>query len=103
MFEKCAGCGRKDDFVFYRITARNEPLVYCRGCHTGVGRGKPDVWYGYGSGEHTEQNICDPATGKPIPFSSPQGKLAAMQKAGVREVGDRVNGSRSTFTGKRHS
>jgi len=56
------------------------------------------VWYGYGSGTHTDENICDPASGQPIPFSSRQGKWEAMQKAGVREVGDKVHGSRSTFT-----
>lgn len=72
---------------------------YCNDCITGnpVVR---DVWYGYGSGTHTEENICDPQTGQPIPFSSRAEKYAAMQRAGVVEVGDRVHGARTTFTGK---
>lgn len=75
---------------------------YCDRCVSGV-TGIPDVWYGYGSGTHTEENICDPKSGQPIPFSSKREKQEAMRRAGVVEVGDRVHGSRSTFTGGRHS
>lgn len=103
MFDVCAGCGATEDFVFYRITVKNEPLVYCRSCHSGKLRGKGDVYYGYGSGEHTEENICDPKTGEPIPFSSPRGKQEAMKIAGVVEAGDRVRGVRSTMSGRKHS
>lgn len=70
---------------------------FCKDCVTGT-TGVKDVYYGYGSGTHTEDNICDPSNGQPIPFSSKRGKWEAMQKAGVAEVGDRVHGARSTFT-----
>lgn len=59
------------------------------------GSGTPDVWYGYGSGIHTEENIADPKTGEPIPFWDKRSKLAAMRKAGVKEAGDRVHGARN--------
>lgn len=70
----------------------------CKECHQGPSKGVKDVYYGYGSGTHTEENICDPKTGQPIPFSSKQGKWDAMQKAGVREAGDRIHGARTTFS-----
>ena len=69
---------------------------YCSDCRLGT-KGIKDVYYGYGSGEHTEENICSPETGKPIPFSSKQGKWEAMQKAGIVEAGDPVHGARTTF------
>ncbi len=71
---------------------------YCNNCVTGVTPVKPDVWYGYGSGTHTEENIAypngTPNAGKPIPFSSAREKAAAMKLAGVHEAGDRVKGMR---------
>lgn len=70
---------------------------YCTDCVIG-NTVVHDVWYGYGSGTHIEENICDPDTGKPIPFSSKNEKWAAMQKAKVAEVGDRVHGARTNFT-----
>ncbi len=103
MFESCRVCGRKDDLVFYRVDSKNNYSVTCRRCHKGKNTTVHDVWYGYGSGTHIEENICDPETGRPIPFSSKNGKWEAMQRAKVCEVGDRVRGARTTFTGSRHS
>ncbi len=98
----CAGCKRyiDEDVVKLRRIITNDAGKFdkfCKDCVTGTVKVK-DVYYGYGSGTHTEENICDPKTGKPIPFSSKRGKWEAMQKAGVAEVGDRVHGARSTFT-----
>lgn len=63
------------------------------------GSGTPDVWYGYGSGTHTEENIAyphgHPKAGQPIPFHDKRSKAAAMQIACVREAGDRVRGVRN--------
>ncbi len=70
----------------------------CSDCYEGKIVGTPDVWYGYGSGTHVEENIADPETGVPIPFSSKQGKWEAMKRAGVREVGDKIHGARTTYT-----
>jgi hypothetical protein len=103
----CYSCGKMDgDGVRFRKginTPDNVSYWLCDCCHNGTSASKPDVWYGYGSGTHTEENICDPKTGNPIPFSSPRGKLEAMRKAGVVEAGDKFHGARSTFTNKRHS
>lgn len=58
----------------------------------------PDVWYGYGSGTHTEENIAypngHPQAGQPIPFWDKSSKKRAMEQAGVREAGDRKHGAR---------
>lgn len=101
----CAGCNRfidEDKIRLRRIVTSDTGRFdkYCSDCVKGI-TGVKDVWYGYGSGTHIEENICDPATGNPIPFSSKSEKYAAMQKAGVVEAGDRIHGSRSNFTNKK--
>lgn len=63
------------------------------------GGSSPDVWYGYGSGVHSEENIAypkgHPNEGQPIPFHDKRSKAAAMKIAGVREAGDRIHGARN--------
>jgi hypothetical protein len=63
------------------------------------GGGTPDVWYGYGSGTHSEENIAYPKghekAGEPIPFWDKASKRDAMRLAGVKEAGDRIHGSRN--------
>jgi hypothetical protein len=98
----CCQCRRifDEDIVKLRKIVANDTGKFdkfCRECVSGTGPKVKDVWYGYGSGEHTEENICDPTTGKPIPFSSKQGKWEAMQKAKVREAGDIIHGARTTY------
>ncbi len=62
------------------------------------GGATPDVWYGYGSGVHSEENIAyprgHPNEGQPIPFYDKSSKAAAMKLAGVHEAGDRIRGAR---------
>jgi hypothetical protein len=99
----CQGCKRviDEETVKLRRIVTNDYgkfEKFCTDCVMGTVKNLPDVWYGYGSGTHTEENIADPATGKPIPFSSKQGKWEAMQKAGVRECGDKIHGARTNFT-----
>lgn len=72
--------------------------MFCTDCIKGNSVGVPDVYYGYGSGTHIEENICDPQSGQPIPFSSRFGKLEAMRRAGVCEAGDRIHGARSNIS-----
>ena len=103
IFKNCTKCGSPDDHVYWRVTSDNVPYVFCRACHTGTNTCVPDVWYGYGSGIHTEENICDPQTGKPIPFYDKQSKAAAMKIAGVREAGDRKHGMRNEDSLKRRT
>lgn len=93
----CSGCKRTIDGVTVRlrriVTSESRYDKYCISCTT-PSEAVKDVWYGYGSGTHIEENICNPETGQPIPFSSKRGKWEAMQKAGVVEAGDRVHGAR---------
>lgn len=98
----CVSCKRTIDEVevkLKRIVTDESGRFdkFCKDCVTGTVTVR-DVAYPYGSGTHIEENICDPDTGKPIPFSSKNGKWAAMQKARVAEAGDRVHGARTTFT-----
>lgn len=99
-FSTCTGCGStdRDNFSFWRIDIHNIGTVFCRNCHKGT-TAVPDVWYGYGSGTHSEENIAypkgHPNEGEPIPFNSKHGKAAAMKIAGVREAGDRIHGARN--------
>ena len=99
-FDHCIGCGSIDDstFRFWRIDIKNFASVLCVNCHKGS-RGVPDVWYGYGPGVHTEENIAypngHPNAGEPIPFYDKQSKAAAMKIAEVHEAGDRVHGARN--------
>lgn len=110
-YKDCFSCKREIDEVtvklkrvvvgpdtYRRSDADGKFEKYCTDCVSGTLKTKPDVWYGYGSGTHTEENICDPQTGKPIPFSSPEQKKAAMKMAGVVEAGDTFHGARTVFT-----
>jgi hypothetical protein len=92
----CSGCDKSFDEVSLKrmVIDNGETFKWCRDCCSPSMTAIPDVWYGYGSGTHTEENIADPKTGKPIPFSSKREKAEAMKIAGVKEAGDRVKGYR---------
>lgn len=95
-FKSCFTCKSTDNdtFRYWCIDSKNFCFVLCRDCHKGRGA-VPDVYYGYGSGTHTEENIADPKTGEPIPFWDKASKRDAMRRAGVIEAGDRVHGARN--------
>lgn len=96
----CDACNASFDDVSFRRMVVGGGVVsrFCSNCVTGITPVKPDVWYGYGSGTHTEENIAypngSPRAGQPIPFSSAREKARAMKVAGVHEAGDRVKGMR---------
>lgn len=99
----CRGCGNKEAVrtkTTYALTGINEVCDKCSPAK--LGGYLVDVWYGYGSGEHSEDNIAypkgHPKEGQPIPFNSRQGKAEAMKIAGVREAGDKVHGMRHDET-----
>ncbi len=100
MDNNCTACNVSFDTVSFRRMVVLDGVVsrFCAHCVTGVTPVKPDVYYGYGSGTHTEENIAypngHPQAGKPIPFSSAREKAQAMKTAGVHEAGDRVKGMR---------
>ncbi len=107
-FYTCRKCERVCDEVNVRwkkVTyhANGTASALCSDCLKSNTVGVPDVWYGYGSGTHTEENICNPETGQPIPFHDKASKAAAMKIAGVREAGDTHHGARTTFQGGRHN
>lgn len=97
----CSVCNQSFDVVSLRRMVVRDGQIdrFCSGCVSGGGTATPDVYYGYGSGTHTEENIAypngHPQAGQPIPFSSKREKALAMKMAGVREAGDRVKGMRS--------
>lgn len=82
-----------------KLTVVKKPEVEVTPVQIVKSSGVPDVWYGYGSGVHTEENIAyphgHPKAGEPIPFHDKRSKKAAMDLAGVREAGDRVHGYRN--------
>lgn len=96
-FEVCDSCGERDRDLF-QLWRTNDILgecaVFCRRCCKPAA-GIADVYYGYGSGEHTEENIADPVTGQPIPFRDRASKRDAMRRAGIREAGDKIHGARN--------
>lgn len=55
-----------------------------------------DVFLG-GPGMKTDPNVCDPKTGRPIPFQTKQDKAIAMKIAGVRQspLAERNHGYRN--------
>lgn len=97
---ECRTCGNT---AALRVQTRSkredawDPYDICDKCGGVSNQGVPDVAYPYGSGTHTEENICYPKghaqEGQPIPFSSKRGKMEAMKIAGIREAGDRVHGA----------
>lgn len=98
-FEKCKGCDATTDLVYFCIPIKGTPYALCHGCKGAGFTAIPDVWYGYGSGEHSEENIAypngHPQAGQPIPFHDKRSKAMAMKIAGVREAGDRIRGVRN--------
>lgn len=96
-FDCCKKAWNTTDLIKAIASGDGKTLrIYCKQCVSNVGgTAIPDVWYGYGSGIHTEENIADPKTGKPIPFYDKRSKAAAMKQAEVQEAGDRVHGARN--------
>ncbi len=100
MGNNCDVCQKSFEVVSLRrmVVSDGETHRYCSGCVSGSASANPDVYYGYGSGTHSEENIAypngHPQAGQPIPFSSRREKAWAMKQAGVREVGDKVKGMR---------
>lgn len=55
-----------------------------------------DVYFKSNGGVQTDENLCDPKTGVPIPFSSKGEKAAIMKRLNVRqhESAERHHGAR---------
>ena len=90
----CDNCGNESaTYVVIRYENRQRSCA-CDRCGAGRQRGIPDVYLGSGSGERVEENLADPKTGKPIPFSTKGEKAAIMKRLNLKEAGDRVRGAR---------
>lgn len=96
----CDGCGSKVSSVLHGWwNKEKETIEYCCDVCSKISHSaEPDVYYGYGGGIQTEENIAypngHPLAGQPIPFSSKREKAEAMRIAGVREAGDKIKGYR---------
>lgn len=103
---ECSGCGNKDAHKVRMVFVSGEKYESCNACDVSSSSSplNPDISYLYGSGTYTEENICDPQTLRPIPFSSKREKWEAMKRAGVREMGDKKHGARIEHgnTGKKY-
>jgi hypothetical protein len=57
----------------------------------------PDVYLGSGGGYQTDENLCNPKTGVPIPFSTKREKLAIMKMMNVKQAdcAERQHGARN--------
>ena len=56
----------------------------------------PDVYLGGPGGTvRTDENLCNPDNGKPIPYSTKREKAAIMRMLKVREAGDKNRGYRN--------
>lgn len=97
---ECRGCGNKEAVRTKTTYSTSEIKETCDKCSPAkLGGYLIDVWYGYGSGEHSEENIAypkgHPKEGSPIPFYDKRSKLEAMKIAGVIEAGDKIHGTRN--------
>jgi len=91
----CSGCGNKHA---YRINS-GEGWEICNQCGD-LRAGdtcQPDLYLGGKGGIQTCENICDPKTGKPIPFSTKREKKAIMDKLKLRPAAsaEKYHGARN--------
>lgn len=87
-------CSNCDSLTWYEMRTVFEdlkPYDWCNDCPDPVKVGSiPDVYLKHIG--QTFENLTD-AMGKPIPIQSKQHKKEVMEKLGVREAGDRINGA----------
>jgi len=95
----CSGCGNKEAYRTRSIASMGGVIEVCNECgglrasDTSV----PDLYLGSKGGEQTCENICDPKTGEPVPFSSKREKKAVMDKLNLtmHPSAERQHGSRN--------
>ena len=90
----CENCKNKHAHYVVLRFEKGRRTCACDRCGAGRPRGLPDVYLGPGSGERVEENLADPKTGRPIPFSTKGEKAEIMKRLNLREAGDRVRGAR---------
>lgn len=77
----CDGCGTDEAIVTRTTISGNNLIRSCDICSSvrAGDAGLPDVYIGGKGGLQTCENLCDPKTGNPIPFSSKKEKAAIMK------------------------
>jgi len=104
----CASCG-STTYSHWRKIYPNKDLPYevCNNCECLVRpRVYDDVYKGdCGKGLTTDPNICDPDTGKEIPYSSPGEKASIMKRLNICQSpsAERQHGSRNETVRRTYS
>lgn len=98
--EPCLSCGatvwHTMNFVYPKN--KSDAIVTCSECtHLPLSPRYDDVYIGSGGGIKTDENLCDPKTGREIPFHTKQDKAVVMKMLGLRqaESAERQHGSRN--------
>ena len=86
MAQYCRSC-KATDATRLRTTYLDKGGIIdsCDKCSTKTWQGIPDVYLGPGGGSKTEENLADPKSGKPIPFSSKTDKAAIMKQLNLKQ------------------
>lgn len=90
----CDNCDNKSASYVVISYSDKKRTCACDRCGAGRPRGIPDVYLGQGGGFRVEENLADPKTGQPIPFSSRREKADIMKRLNLKEAGDRKHGAR---------
>jgi hypothetical protein len=91
----CEGCGNERAYHIQIKFAKEGKTEICDRCGAAALPPCYDVYLGREGGIRREENLCDPKSGVPIPYSTKSEKAAIMNRLGIREVGDRVGGMRN--------
>ena len=84
----CSGCGSTKASILHIVTTESGLLENCDICSSAKAgdANQPDVYLGSKGGIQTCENICDPKTGQPVPFSSKREKKAIMDRLKLRQA-----------------
>ena len=90
---KCNSCGRQAHHIRVKYV-ENKKIDVCNNCERLTYPRVYDCFIG-GRGEvQYQENIADPKTGNPIPFSTKRQKAAILKRLNITEAGDRKHGAR---------
>lgn len=92
----CDNCGSDKAHAYRVVYAKEGRYSGCNVCQGIRATAVPDVYLGPSGGIQTDPNLCDPKTGKEIPFSTKGEKKAIMERLGVRQApsAERQHGAR---------
>jgi hypothetical protein len=92
----CGACGNEKAYhVQIKFTKKDGKLESCDRCGASSLPANYDVYLGTKGGIQREENLADPETGHPIPYTTKAEKAAIMKRLGLKESGDKVGGARN--------